>query len=335
MFESRQILASTLVKSGLKPVEINSNDKPYPKKEGVNCYAFATGRAPYAAGDDPIPGAFFLEHKIRSLILELLNYVPQAKEKTIETLKRNLKEVVEKISEIMKSSTDCEIKQNINKFTNHFFDKSSESLSEEENSLFFRFLTESYQVPTEYQNVETIQKLLLLDGLTPLQHCLEKKEAINEFQFGTHLLAAFVKTGSDYHFLRYFEDGWYERVGDFIRKRQNTEENKLYLIEKQDDITAAFPKDSKGSTIKDSNFAGYYLVPPTVELCDRVGRLYISEKAKIPLNQGGTGSTRSNPSSNSSLQERLSQPTSSRHSKSSPRKYSDAATQTNTLETSD
>jgi len=87
-------------------------------------------------------------------------------------------------------------------------------------------------------------------------------------------LAAFVNPKSDYHFMRYFKDGWYERSGDQIRKRPDAPKD------------IPFPKDDveMRKSFDLSNFfqfVGYYVVPTTVVLSDKIGRKYILEHHKV------------------------------------------------------
>ena len=132
---------------------------------------------------------------------------------------------------------------------------------------------------------EIMTHLLKMDGLikvypSPPSFSLAQTKKINDF--GTFFIATFCKKKDDYHFLRLFSDGWYERDGEYIKKfeSRNLDKNRLPLG-KSEEIAKKFypPPNTKEQERK--NFAGYFLVPLSATVCDKYGKKFNIESHKI------------------------------------------------------
>ena len=182
------------------------------------------------------------------------------------------------------------------------------------------FLTISYQIPegSPYLSRKVIDRLLQLDGLIkvyPIYPISRIEADLSDCEWGTIFMAAFIDPKNDYHFMRYFKDGWYERVGDKIRKRPYMLPH-IPLLDRKDEIEIkekmqkllsrkrlhivdlsplvkqketmmdkrmkeAFNSKENGGDLEGFQFVGYYLVPKQVLLADKVGRKYILEHHKM------------------------------------------------------
>lgn len=274
LFDSRHIATSTLVhnltanKIGRSQIKMGES---FPKSQGVNCYSFATGRSPLGKADDPVPGAFLIE-EIRQKVLQELKIQIQPKISASELLAKNY---------------DIDFLKNglalspTNKFTQAFFGKHFENLEKTESTLLMDFLTKGYQVPenTPYLSREVTDRLLQLDGLIKIYPECDKRD-LSDCEFGRVFLAAFVNPKSDYHFMRYFKDGWYERVGDQIRKRPNMQAE-IPFPKNDKEMLLGFKSLENDNDLEDFQFVGYYVVPTTVVLADKIGRKYILEHHKV------------------------------------------------------
>ena len=67
----------------------------------------------------------------------------------------------------------------------------------------------------------------------------------------------------DYHFLRFFKDGWYESLGNTISKRKDLPSSDLVSIQFED-VESYFE-------MTEYTFVGYYLVPFELSLSDHQG----------------------------------------------------------------
>jgi hypothetical protein len=275
LIDSKLIAASSLTKKDLKNVEIKHADT-YPKAPGVNCYSFATGRSPLVSGDDPVPGGDSLEN-IRKAIIKKEKLAPKFKE-TAKDLLGKLDE--NQLMEVLATESK-EFSSPLNKFTQAFFGKPFEDLEQTEITLLMDFLTKGYQVPenTPYLSREVTDRLLQLDGLIKIYPECDKRD-LSDCEFGRVFLAAFVNPKSDYHFMRYFKDGWYERVGDQIRKRPNMQAE-IPFPKNDKEILLGFKSLENENDLEDFQFVGYYVVPTTVVLADKIGRKYILEHHKV------------------------------------------------------
>ena len=276
MLDSSHIAASTLTKKNMPSVEISRRDQ-YSKAPGINCYSFATGRAPFSVGDDPVPGSYFLQ-QIRIQIISLIQPdLPPPRDKTSDKVLNDRGFNFDALVSLCESQPD--LSKNLNRFVSSFFGKGFDSLEAPEQTQLLQFLTGPFQVHEKYLNIEVTCRLLELDGLI---HVLPVDGVVDtsNFGFGTILLAAFVNPKDDYHFMRYFKDGWYERVGEEIRKRPHVSESQIFWIRNQEEMLQAFSSKDNGNDLEGFDFVGYYLVPTTVVLADRIGRKYILESHK-------------------------------------------------------
>ena len=264
----------------------------YKKASGVNCYAFATGRVPLNIRQDgyPVPGAYQVE-KIRSSFCLILGIANERNTTKAQLLSRyegfnteRMKTIVI-VSSIVSNLLDtiCQerskntLEDKVNRFTESFFGKVFGALDNPENTEFHNSLSNFYQVPNrqEYMNPVVLNRLLVLDGLVKIYPNCDNSDFTN-LPFGSVLLAAFVgKNNEDYHFMRYFRDGWYERVDD-IEKNHNVQG--IPFSQNLNEITEAF-----GESIARRNlsFVGYYIVPHNISLLDGTGKPFVLEYHKI------------------------------------------------------
>lgn len=266
------------------------------KKSNVNCYSFAIARVPFSKNvKDPIPGGVFIEG-LRLKCISFFKEKGQSEISNIfRTNKSFIKgtnaEILKhlflaeqelfcyKNNEFLK--IENHLKQDFNQevFNKRVSLKSQISIDlfremisfisdkiEEKNYLKFfvetfgyeqfkYFLTESYRVPSDNMDVKTIEYLLKVDGLIP---CSEMKGG-NESLFGDLFIAAFLdeKGDKDYHFIRLLNDGWYERSGNKIIKREADVQNR--------------------TNDQHKTFVGFFFVPTTISVVDEIGQKFIFE----------------------------------------------------------
>ncbi len=290
MFDSRSIASSTLVGRDLSQSDIKHGAQAsYRKSPAVNCYAFACGRVPEKVGDDPVPGAYFLEDRIRIGIVRSMALkepgLPKSNPQLLQNKEEDVRKFLDKIGEDVKWK---ELASDIDHFARTVFNKTFNGLNTEEKTTFLKFLTTSFQIPPELMNSERLDAQLRLDGLIPIHNA-----NVDKYEAGTHLLAAFVSPGNDYHFMRFFKEGWFERKGDILRLRGHIQPDKLFPIADKDSFQRNFCSNENGNDLSSFEFVGYYLVPPNAQLADKVGRNYILEGHRIAFRQGTSSSTSS------------------------------------------
>ncbi len=93
--------------------------------------------------------------------------------------------------------------------------------------------------------------------------------------------------------MRYFREDWFERKGAFFRQRNCKQLHKLIPITSNESMQLAFSSEENEGDLKDHEFVGYYLVPPTVQLADMIGRNFALEGHRIAYRQGISSSASS------------------------------------------
>ncbi len=138
MFDSRSLASSTLVGRDLQPADIkHGTQSSYRKSAAVNCYAFACGRAPNDNGDDPVPGAYFLEYKIRAEIKTCLKLTRSSHtEKNPSILDRNMDAVKPFLEKIDENRDMKDLVENINAFSKAFFNQPFKDLDNNKKNCF-------------------------------------------------------------------------------------------------------------------------------------------------------------------------------------------------------
>jgi len=147
-------------------------------------------------------------------------------------------------------------------------------------------LFEEHKIIPERMVPPTVESLLKLDGLIkvyPLDSPPSAAEGaatetptapdFESMGFGPTLIAAFCRENDDYHFVRLFDDGWYERHGDVIQEHPSAPNG--IPTGNYEDIQAAFYPG------REKDFVGYFVVPTTVAVVDGIGREFIFEAHKI------------------------------------------------------
>ena len=271
LLDSKDLAASSLTFKPLKASDYKFGES-YLKSLGVNCYSFAAGRSPLSTGDDPVPGAFCLQ-QLRISLCAYLNLK--------DAPKKNKANLLEEGKLNIDNLAKFPDQNKLNKFTQAFFGRSFENLEKDEITLLMDFLTKGYQVPenSPYLSREVTDRLLQLDGLIKIYPECDKRD-LSDCEFGRVFLAAFVNPKSDYHFMRYFKDGWYERVGDQIRKRPNMQAE-IPFPKSDKEMLFSFKSLENNNDLEDFQFVGYYVVPTTIVLADKIGRKYILEHHKV------------------------------------------------------
>ena len=281
-FGDEQLLGTTLLSE-------KATFQKLDREVGVNCYAFAIGRVPSVkGGKDPVPGG----NLIRKIRVEMLNRFPlfQTKINQSQELKKALPQTLPHKQLSLCFSLYADIfglesaEQALMKFLEGFHSVNLEEFcriyysdKDFDPREVYRFLTEDYKIPPEEMKPEKISNLMQKDGLVKIYPLTESQ--IEHFEnpeesFGNFLIAAFSKPGDDYHFIRFFNGGWYERHGEIVRKRPNAPQG-IPMSENPLDVAKAFyPNFEK-------DFIGYFLVPTTVAVVDGIGRKFVFESRKI------------------------------------------------------
>ncbi len=135
---------------------------------------------------------------------------------------------------------------------------------------------------------ERLDRQLRLDGLIPIPEA-----RTGQYEPGTHLIAAFISPGNDYYFMRFFKEGWFERKGEKLRLRGHVKPDKLLAVTDRRSMEDAFCSKENENDLDTFEFVGYYLVPPSAQLADKVGRNYILEGHRIAYRQAGSSSASS------------------------------------------
>ncbi len=215
--------------------------------------------------------------------------LPTRKETIASCLGQNEGKVVELLQKLTGSDEDKSLASEINKFSTAYFAKNYDPLSAEEKTTFLGFLTKGFQFEGKDFSKDRLHRLLILDGLVPIEQTTSDK-----YEAGSHLLAAFVSTSrQDYHFMRYFREGWFERKEDFLKQRSCKQIHKLVPITTNESMQQAFSSEENGNDLKNHELVGYYLVPPTVQLADMNGRNFVLEGHRIAYRQAGSSSASS------------------------------------------
>ena len=171
----------------------------------------------------------------------------------------------------------------------YFFSKEIGAVlsSEEDLKELKNLLLNDYQIIPERITPQVMSNLLKLDGLFMVYPEMrgieeeEKKETLDDHKdsrvvdFGSSLIAAFCKKNDDYHFLRLFSDGWYERdrQGNNVRKCANISGD--IPMGSVEEIRNVFYKKSE------KDFVGYFIVPTNINVVDGLGRKFIFESHKV------------------------------------------------------
>ena len=172
----------------------------------------------------------------------------------------------------------------INSFTQIFYDRNVDQLDLKQLTEFIEML-DDYEVNKKYINPVIVYNLLIWDGLIPLLPNKDYSE-IDISMDGSFLVAAFLEKCAiqqgdydpyiDYHFLRLFQDGWYECLSPDIKKR-NCSLNPSMLTLDPTEVRNGFGKDN-------FDFIGYFLVPSTVRIFDCYCQEFIFESIKSKPN---------------------------------------------------
>ena len=266
---------------------------------GVNCYAFAVGRTPEIAhkieNKDPIPGGNLIR-EIRQGIVQILssrfrgsrgqawleplrNLSPHKKIDLYFSLladqqqKPPVEVFMDFIRQLEEDPADRDLNLKFKKFCSVYY--LAEDLNFEE---LYQFLTKEYKVHPHKMNPQVISNLLETDGLIKAYPLTD--EQIISLQipldcFGNFLIAVFVggSPEPDYHFVRLFNDGWYERSGDIIQKRRQAPDGVPQDIDPNRVRETFYPDGEK-------EFVGYFIVPITVSVVDGIGKKFIFESRK-------------------------------------------------------
>ena len=133
-----------------------------------------------------------------------------------------------------------------------------------------------YEINDDSLSARIFFNLLELNGLVqifPFDN-EEKVPQIMECDINTTLVAAFITNPTFflrmYHFFRFFKNGWWESLGTDIKYRNECKE---ILFADKTDIESYFD-------CQEMDFIGYFLVPPSVQLADKLGRPFTFEYHK-------------------------------------------------------
>ena len=302
VFCSRQLGATNLVES----VDL----RRFP---GVNCYAFAVGRSPEAkiAPRDPVPGGAIVSEIRKNLVHFIFHDLSDTSGirffhffNTSQFRKRSYTNQLEQIISFLEQLQEGFVKKSgeplpcfrdilarfsegndrLRIFVRSYFGEELEDVLSSEPHLdeMRHLLLEEHKVIPERMIPPIVDSLLKLDGLIrvyPLDSSPSYEKEIlkapdfESMGFGSALIAAFCKENDDYHFVRLFDDGWYERHGDIIQKRPGAPEG--IPTGSCEDIQIAFYPG------REKDFVGYFVVPNTVTVVDGIGRKFIFESHKV------------------------------------------------------
>lgn len=266
---------------------ISPNEKNK-KALGINCYAFAVGRVPSETKDPtfPEPGGSAIQEIRKDLLKKLpqeykklFNVIKIAKRAIARTRLNKLFNFLDRSQQVIYFKDNKKILSSIELF--EILIKTSQTVQEfiKKYDVTMKelkyFICKKYAIHRSKMDPITMMNLFEMDGLIKVYPIAEEKKKIlcnRVYKFGVFFIAAFCKKDSDYHLLRFFKDGWYERSGNLIKKFEGIKDIPLGEVE---DIAKAFYSNKR------YDFVGYFIVPEnSTNVSDEFGRKFVFEHHK-------------------------------------------------------